>query len=475
MKDDDTNISKGTKLMVDKGPLITGISGIRGIIGKSLTEDIIKRFSKAFAAFLPKNARVILARDTRPSGSVFLDVAQKALSMSGCQVYNLGCCPTPTAKLMTCKLHGDGGIIITASHNPSEWNGMKFIRSDGVFLNQFEHNALMELYESDNFFRNSGGNIITIDSSESITEHISRILSNIDVSSLRKSPIKVTVDFCNGTGGLIVKNLFNELGLGKQAHYINDEPNGHFAHDPEPIPSNLEDLGKEVVRNKSAIGFAIDPDADRVTIVDSIGQPVGEDITLAIATKTLTDQKKGPVVTTLSTSQTISDVAIANECDVHLTPVGEVHVVEKMLETHAVIGGEGNGGVVLTQVTPGRDAATGIILILKAITESRQPFEHLLSCLPNYAIQKRKISCDKNIIDVVVEQFLKENPKAHVHPVKDGFKIFVEGKQNCPWLHLRPSNTEPVLRIIAEAQNIYQANEICQKVERTLREKMVNN
>ena len=452
--------------MVDESHLITGISGVRGIIGKTLTEEIIRNFSGAFAAFLPQNARVILARDTRPSGSIFSKVAERVLVEAGCEVYNIGCCPTPTAKLMTCRLQGDGAIILTASHNPAEWNGMKFVRSDGVFLNCSENNSLMKLYKKNTFVQNSGGHIINVETSEVKSEHISRILSEIDVSTLRNTKTNVTVDFCNGTGGIIVKDLFLELGV--KGHYINDEPNGHFAHDPEPIPSNLEELGREVRKNKSTIGFAIDPDADRVTIVDSTGCPVGEDKTLAIAVRTLTEQKKGPVITTLSTSQTISDIAVANKCDIELTPVGEVHVVEKMLEIDAVIGGEGNGGVILTKISPGRDAAIGIILVLDAIARSGKTFEHLLSFLPNYAIEKRKIKCNNSRIDSVVEIFMQQNPKAHLHPIKDGFKIYLKDNLKCPWVHLRPSNTEPVVRIISEAESANEASKICQTIEKML-------
>lgn len=452
--------------MINKSRLITGISGVRGIIDKTLDSEIIKKFAMAFAGFLPKNARVILARDTRPSGEIFSKVAESVLVEAGCEVYNLGCCPTPTAKLMTCKLQGDGAIIITASHNPAEWNGMKFVRSDGVFLNYSENKTLMDLFHKNTSFQKSGGQVFNISTVDVKNEHISRILAEINVTDLRNTKTTVTVDFCNGTGSIILKDLFRELGI--EAHYINDEPNGHFAHDPEPIPSNLQELGNEVRKNKSDIGFAIDPDADRVTIVDSTGSPVGEDKTLAIAVDSFTQQKQGPVVTTLSTSQAVSDIALANKCDIQLTPVGEVHVVERMLEIDAIIGGEGNGGVILTPITPGRDATTGIILILEAIAKSGRTFENLLSILPSYVIEKRKIVCDISYINTVVELFLRQHPKAHIHPIQDGFKIYLESNLNCPWVHLRPSNTEPVVRIISEARNTNQATKICQTMETML-------
>ena len=452
--------------MINKSGLITGISGVRGIIDETLDSEIIKKFAMAFAGFLPQNARVILARDTRPSGNFFSKVAERILVEAGCEVYNLGCCPTPTAKLMTCKLQGDGAIIITASHNPAEWNGMKFVRSDGVFLNYSENKTLMDLFHKNTSFQKSGGQVFNISTVDVKNEHISRILAEINLTDLRNTKTTVTVDFCNGTGSIIVKDLFRELGI--DAHYINDEPNGYFSHDPEPIPSNLQELGNEVRKNKSDIGFAIDPDADRVTIVDSTGSPVGEDKTLAIAVESFTQQKQGPVVTTLSTSQAVSDIALANKCDVQLTPVGEVHVVEKMLEIDAIIGGEGNGGVILTQISPGRDAATGIILILEAIAKSGRKFEKLLSNLPSYVIEKRKILCDISYIDTVVELFLRQHPKAHIHPIKDGIKIYLESNLNCPWVHLRPSNTEPVVRIISEARNTNQATKICQTMEKML-------
>jgi phosphomannomutase len=457
--------------MPTQAPLIISISGIRGLVGQSLTNDVVAHFCSAFATALPAGAGVVLARDTRPSGAEFIQIAAQALSRAGCRVYDLGTCPTPTAKLMVTELGAGGAIIITASHNPAPWNGLKLVRSDGIFLNAEQGKRVEALFHQQNFRQQGGGTIEKVPFADVKKLHIERILAHVDAAAIRRARFVVSIDPCNGTGGLMLPDLLAALGV--EAHFINAEPNGDFAHEPEPVPANLGQLGQAVRQSGSALGFAIDPDADRVTLVDSAGQAVGEDCTLALAVQAVTSRQSGPVVTTLSTSQAISDAAIANGCPVFLTPVGEVHVVEKMLAERAIIGGEGNGGVILTQIDPGRDAAVGLVLVLEAMASRNQSLRELLAALPSYFIEKRKATCSPEQLKQTINALLTKHPQAYVHPVQDGSKLYMSGELKCPWVHLRASNTEPIVRIIAEAASQREASELCDEVEQILAESKV--
>jgi phosphomannomutase len=452
--------------MAESVPLIVSISGIRGIVDQSLTLEVVHRFAAAFATTLDEGARVVVARDTRPSGERLARQTATTLQEAGCQVLELGICSTPGAKLMVTELRADGAIILTASHNPAPWNGLKLIRADGVFLNAEQGRRVEEVFHTGRFRRQSGGRLVPLDPADAKRRHLQRILAHVDVERIRQAGLSAAVDPCNGTGALLIPDLLDALGV--RAAIINGQPDGRFAHEPEPVPANLVQLGAAVRATASAIGFAIDPDADRVSLVDERGRPVGEDYTLALAVQALTARQPGPVVTTLSTSQAVSDAARANGCPVILTPVGEVHVVEKMLEVGAAIGGEGNGGVILTQIDPGRDAAVGVAVILEAVARSRQPLSELVQTLPRYAIEKRKVTASSVRLAPTVAALQQRYPRAFVHPVQDGAKLYLNGDLECPWVHLRPSNTEPVVRIIAESARTEEASRLCDEVEELL-------
>ena len=259
------------------------------------------------------------------------------------------------------------------------------------------------------------------------------------------------------------RSLLDALSV--EATLINARPDGDFAHDPEPVPANLVQLGQAVRDNGCAIGFAIDPDADRVALVDSSGAPVGEDYTLALAVQAAAARQPGPVVTTLSTSQAVTDAAVAHNCPVFLTAVGEVHVVEKMMAEGAVIGGEGNGGVIVTQIGPSRDAALGLALVLEAMACTGRSLEELIAALPSYAIDKRKITCTPEQLADAIAALRDRYPEAYVHPVRDGSKLYLSGRLECPWVHLRASNTEPIVRVIAESASAAEAALLCDEVE----------
>ena len=453
--------------MTDTAPLIISISGIRGIVDESLTPQVVERFAAAFGSWLRPGARVVIARDTRPSGRRFAEIAATALQACGCNVLDLGPSTTPTAKLMVLELDADGALILTASHNPASWNGLKLIRGDGIFLNADQSDQVEALFHAGGSPRSNGrGECEPVDADMARQRHLRRLLDHVDVEAVRKARLTATVDLCNGAGGLLIPHLLDELGV--EAVCLNAEPNGLFAHDPEPVPANLGQLSAGVRESDSAIGFAVDPDADRVALVDENGRVVGEDYTLGLAVQARTVRAPGPVVTTLSTSQTVSDAATANGCPVILTPVGEVHVVEAMKEHKAVIGGEGNGGVILTEVDPGRDAAVGVALILEAIAHTGLPLSQLVDTLPAYTIEKRKVDCAPQRLEAAVQQLCERYSGALVHPVQDGSKLYLNGRLECPWIHLRASNTEPIVRILAESESGDEARSLCDEAESML-------
>lgn len=447
-------------------PLIVSVSGIRGIVGASLTEDTVRRFAHAFATELPMNARVVLARDTRPSGAALTAVAIEALSAAGCHVLDLGVAATPAAKLMVLELAAHGALILTASHNPAPWNGMKMVRADGIFLDAAKGRRVEAAFHRSRR-RTGDGRVESIPRDQVEDILLQRILAVVDGAAIRAAGLRAAVDPCNGAGCLFIPRLLDALGV--DMHLIHGEPDGNFAHEPEPIPANLVDLGQAVTSNSCDVGFAIDPDADRVALVGEHGLPLGEDLTLALAVQSVTSTQKGPVVTTLSTSQVVTDAATTNGCPVLLTPVGEVNVMDAMVAEGAVIGGEGNGGVILTQVNPGRDAAVGVALILQALAHSGRGLTELAAGLPSYAIEKRKVSCSSQDLERGLQGLVQRFPDALRHPVRDGVKLYLGGEMACPWMHLRLSNTEPVVRIIAESQDRDEAVSLCEIAVELLR------
>ena len=457
--------------MSDHSPLIVSVSGIRGLVGLSFTDDTVHGFASAYASALRPGARVVLARDTRPSGEGFSGVAAAALQKAGCVVLDLGVCSTPGAKVMIAELEADAGVVLTASHNPTPWNGLKLIRDDGMFLNHEQGKRVAESYRSGLFTERSGGRVETVAPKDTLDRHLRRILASVDADSIRRAGLAAAIDPCNGAGGILLPQLLAELGV--DVHFINADTTGRFAHSPEPTPENLRELGRAVLANGSNLGFAIDPDADRVALVGEDGRAVGEDYSLALAVQAVTSppRRRGPVVTTLSTSQIVTDAARRNGCPVLLTAVGEIHVTEKMREEKAVIGGEGNGGVIISEVVPGRDAALGTALLLEALAAAPgHSLRSLVDRLPTYFIEKRKQACDPGSLGAACEALLEKYPKAFVHPVSDGVKLYMSGTLECPWVHLRLSNTEPIARIIAEATTAEEASGLCDEAEELLRE-----
>lgn len=445
--------------------LMVSISGVRGIVAESLTPAIIQKYAVAFGTFMNKSP-LIVGRDSRTSGTSISNILKGCLQATGCEVIDIGIVPTPTVQMEILHHKAAGGVAITASHNPSEWNGLKFMDGNGRFLSPEKAGQVYELADRGDFIykdwkqvgneiRDSGAN----------DRHIEAILglSYIDVSALKKRKFSVAVDCVNGAGGMIIPRLLEKLGC--KVIPINEQPDGRFAHIPEPLPENLGQLKKLVIESKADIGFAVDPDVDRCAIVDNKGQPVGEEYTLALAVKFYLSKKLGPVVVNMSTSRACEDIAKYYNCPFLRSKVGEINVVEEMVAQDAIIGGEGNGGVILPDLHLGRDAPVAIAITLQSLLEFEGSAEMLVQSLPRYHMVKDKINIEGENLDIIIEKLIEQCADKKVD-LLDGLKIDEENY----WVHLRKSNTEPIIRIIAEAKTAKEAQSIVQEYSTIINE-----
>lgn len=433
------------------------ISGVRGIVGESLTPILISNFAQSFGTYL-NSGLIVVGRDTRPSGGMVKKAVLSGLLSSGCWVVDIDIAPVPTIQLMVEELKADGGIAITASHNPVEWNALKFIRSDGIFLNSYQAEELLDIYHQGDFKKVENYKIRDVKKEDkAIENHIKKILKFVDVDLIRKRKFKVAIDTCNGAGSLATPLLLKELGC-KMAG-INLEPTGIFQHPPEPLPENLKSLSKFVKEKDADIGFAQDADADRLAIVNEKGVPVGEEYTLVLVVDFILSQKRGTVVTNLSTTAAIDDVANKYNCKVIRTRVGEVNIAEKMKKEKAVIGGEGTGGIIFPEVHFGRDSLVGIALVLWSLASKKTKISHLIESFPQYRIVKRKIAADSTKIPTIIKN-LKEEYRDEKLDLTEGIKIIRDNL----WIHIRPSNTEPVIRIISEGKTEKKAEEATEEI-----------
>jgi phosphomannomutase len=435
------------------------ISGIRGIAGGSLSDNVISDFSKAFASYINKGV-IVAGRDPRASGEKIKDLVISSLNGFGIDVIYLGICPTPTVQLMVKELKADGGIIVTASHNPAEWNGLKFVRKDGIFLNKDEAERLIEIYDKRSFIVSAKMGSLKVQD-KPLDLHIKKVLGCIDVQGIRKRKFKVVLDSCNGAGSAITIRLLKELGC--QVIELYTDPRKPFPHNPEPIPANLNALCEKVKASGADIGFAQDADADRLAVVTEKGVAPGEEYTLALAAEHVLSNNKvrsPKVVTNLSTSMMVDDIAKKYGANVIRTKIGEVNVAEEMVKQKALIGGEGNGGVMYPVVGYSRDSLTGIGLILDSLSRSGKNISDAIESLPKYSIVKEKIACSSKdeaaaFLDKVIVNF-----KGEVIDRTEGIKVILKNA----WVHVRPSNTEPVIRIIAEAETQNKAVALIKKI-----------
>ena len=451
---------------------MVSISGIRGIVGTSLTPEVVVKYASAFAEYC-KGGTVVMGRDGRITGKSIGHLVSSTLMAMGCDVTDLGICPTPTVALAVEKTKAAGGISITASHNPMMWNGLKFFSLTGLFLDAEENRILWEIADRpDRTYAawNKQGKHSSIE--EFLDDHIEAVLAipYVRPEFIRKRKFKVVLDCVNAAGGRIVPKLLKKLGC--SVVEMNCDVSGVFSHTPEPIPENLTGLCKRVRKEKADIGIAVDPDVDRLVIINERGEPFGEEYTIANVVKFVLDMEIGrktkskSVVVNLSTTRAVQDIASLHGYTTVRTPVGEINVAKKMKELGAIVGGEGSGGVILPKVHLGRDAIVGIALTLQHLAEFGGTVSELKKTMPQYFITKGKVEIGKLNPDTVLATIREKHAVQGTVNTDDGLKIdFADS-----WVHLRKSNTEPIIRIIAEAPQKKGANKLVNDFTKEIRD-----
>ncbi len=439
--------------------LMKSVSGIRGIVGDTLTPELILKVGSAFSKFIGKGT-VVIGRDTRPTGEAIVNGIKSILLLTGCDVVDIGIVPTPTVQVMVEELEADGGIVISASHNPIEWNAFKLINKTGSFLNQKEINKFFSFMDEEPRlvkWDKTGKNDIKYNADD---VHLNRILKIINKNKIKKSGFTVVIDSVNGAGSEITQKFLSELNC--KIIPINCDMDKPFPRGAEPLPANLGDLSKYVLKYKADIGFAQDPDADRLAIVDDRGKPIGEEYTLVLVAEHLLGKEEGRVVTNLSTTKAVDDVCKKYGSKIKRTMVGEINVVDEMRKKETRIGGEGNGGVISPEVHLGRDSLVGIGYILEMMSERKKKISEIMEELPRYYMKKGKVQYDKDKFKPSSLNKIKNKYKNEKISELDGLRIdfrkdpdFKDG-----WVHLRASNTEPIFRIISEGKTKTQANNI---------------
>jgi phosphomannomutase len=441
--------------------LMIGVSGIRGRVGEALTPEVVARYAAGFGAWASSRGaskRVVVGRDSRVSGPLFHRVVLSALQSVGCDIIDIGLTTTPTCQLAVEYHHAAGGLMISASHNPIEWNALKCIGPTGLFLENAEGVEMRALIER-GIPRAQWDKLGVIETDDrAIERHIERVLAipYVDVEGIRRRKFHVALDCVRGAGAVIMPALLEKLGCKVSA--INLETDGRFPRPPEPVPENLGDLERLVLQSGAAIGFAVDPDVDRLALVSDAGKAIGEDYTLALAARLVLRHRPGSVVTNLSTSRLIEDVASAAKVSVVRAPVGEVNVAVRMRDDNAPIGGEGNGGVILTEVHLGRDAPIGAALLLQLLHEENKSLSQIVSELPRYVIVKDKLDRPDASLDTVYQALRAAFPDASAD-TQDGLRLSWPDR----WVHVRPSGTEPIVRVIAEAPTDREALELVRR------------
>lgn len=460
--------------------LIRSISGIRGTIGgrpgDGLTPIDVVKYACAFGTFIKNKAqngdrvKVVIGRDARISGPMVERLVHGALMGLGIDVIDLGLSTTPTVEVAVAHHKAHGGIVLTASHNPRQWNALKLLNEKGEFISGTDGETVLKLAETDayNFAEVSKLGRVSTDET-AIDRHIEAILAlpSVDAAAIAKKQFHVVTDCVNSTGGLAVPKLLKALGVNKVTELYSD-PTGEFPHNPEPLPEHLAEIS-EVVRKKDAhLGIVVDPDVDRLALVCEDGEMFGEEYTLVAVADHILNFNKGATVSNLSSTRALQDITEKLGCTYHASAVGEVNVVEKMKEVNAVIGGEGNGGIIYPELHYGRDALVGIALFLTLLAKKNMPASHLRSTYPNYFISKNKVQLTPETdVDGILEAMQIKYKKQPISTV-DGVRIEF-GKE---WAHLRRSNTEPIIRIYCESENSVTAENLAEKMMADIRELM---
>ena len=413
---------------------------------------------------------MVIGRDGRISGELVRNLVVSTLNGLGLDVVDLGLSTTPTVEIAVKMEQAAGGIIITASHNPKEWNALKLLNSDGEFISGEDGSALLEIAQSEDFTFADVNKLGTLQEDDSyLQKHIDLVVNHplVDVAAIRSRDFKIVVDAVNSTGAIFVPALLKALGV-DQVEVLFGEVNGRFSHNPEPLPENLTALSNEVNRSNADLGIAVDPDVDRLCFVCEDGSMFGEEYTLVAVADYVLNKKKGNTVSNLSSTQALKDVTLKHGGEYHPSAVGEVNVVKKMKEVNAVIGGEGNGGIIVPDLHYGRDALIGIGLFLSHVAHSKKNLKNLRNSYPDYFISKNKIELDKGVDVKTIFEKIRGKYKNQPTNTEDGLKIEFEKD----WVHLRTSNTEPIIRIYAESQFETTADNIARRIMADIKEFM---
>jgi len=455
--------------------LIKSISGIRGTIGgkpgNTLSPLDVVKFTAAYGTWLMQQGdkrKIVIGRDGRISGEMVQRLVVSTLNALGLDVIDVGLSTTPTVEMMVIFENAAGGIILTASHNPKEWNALKLLNDKGEFIDSKDGAALLDLAEKEDF------TFATVDklgaytqNNTALQKHIEAIINYplVDIEAITRSKFKIIVDAINSTGAIAVPALLKALGV-KDVTVLNEEVNGKFAHNPEPLPQHLTQLCNEVNRKKANLGIAVDPDVDRLCFVNEDGSFFGEEYTLVAIADYVLQQKQGNTVSNMSSTRALRDITVKYGGEYFTSAVGEVNVVNKMKEVNAVIGGEGNGGVILPDLHYGRDALIGIALYLTFLAKSKKSSKQLRGTFPDYFISKNKIELGQEVNVQSILDEMKKKYKNNPINTEDGLRIEFEND----WVHLRPSNTEPIMRIYAESNFETTAENIARRIMHDIKE-----
>ena len=452
--------------------LIKSISGIRGTIGGNVNEGLTPidtvKFASAYGTWLKNNnpnqkLKVVIGRDARPSGQMVSDLVCSSLIGLGIDVVNLGQSTTPTVEVAVPLENAHGGIILTASHNPKQWNALKLLNSKGEFISGEEGNTLLEIAETASFNFAEVDDLGTITNDNSyLQKHIDAVLKLplVNVEAIKNANFSVVIDAVNSTGGIFIPALLEALGVQKVTK-LYCEPNGQFPHNPEPLPEHLTDLASKIKESKADVGFTVDPDVDRLAMVCEDGSMFGEEYTLVAVADYVLSQTPGATVSNLSSTRALRDVTESKGESYFASAVGEVNVVSLMKQNNAVIGGEGNGGVIYPESHYGRDALVGIALFLSHLALKKCKTSELRDSFPKYCISKNKIQLTPEVDVDKILQKIAEKYKNNEVDTTDGVKIYIEKE----WVHLRKSNTEPIIRIYAESRSMDAANVLAERLK----------
>lgn len=429
------------------------ISGVRGVVGESLTPTLLTRFTQAFGTFVGPGT-IVIGRDTRTSGEMVRQAVVAGLLSSGCRVLDLDVCPVPTVQLLVRGRGARGGIAITASHNPAEWNALKFINSSGLFLAGAQARQLLDIYHQGEYVKVRGALMRSVErETGALDTHVKAVLDALGPLPPGARRLKVVVDCCNGAGSVVAPRLLEALGAEVVA--INATPDGTFPRGAEPVPENLGALCEAVRASDADIGLAQDMDADRLALVDERGEPLGEEYTLVLATRQVLSKERGAVVANLATTTVLDSVARGFESPIYRSKIGEANVTEEMRRVGAVVGGEGNGGVIYPRINFARDSLVGMALVLHLLADTGRAVSELMSELPRSHMVKEKIECRSDRIQRVLKT-VREAYKDKPQDLRDGVKVMTERG----WFLVRGSNTEPIVRLVAESESGEEAHRL---------------